>query len=211
MSPRRVGVGDGRAHEPAPVGALPSVRGGRSLCLRKEASGAAPAFAHHSVTALGFRGGPGFFHKHFHLWSSSSPSPRAISSEPAVVPSRVCVPTRTVRHPALIRTDGRVPQAGAHGLRHEPPVWVSFHAACPQGSSMSPLISLLVRALPQMREPLLTLSDSRGTGPIQLPLLFFLVFLFSLLPRYVGIFLVLLGVRGPLLVFSGCPAELFHL
>ena len=126
------------AHGPAPLGALPSVRGGRSLCLRKEASGAAPAFAHHSVMALGFRGGPDFFHKHFHLWNSSHPSPWAGSSEPAVVPSQVCVPTRRARHPALICTDGRVSQARAHGLGHEPPLWVSFHAACPQGLSSVP-------------------------------------------------------------------------
>ena len=63
-----VGLVMAGAHETAPGGALPSVREGRSLCLRKEASAAAPAFAHHSVIALCFCGGPGFFHKHLHLW-----------------------------------------------------------------------------------------------------------------------------------------------
>lgn len=133
-----VGVGDGRGTQASSTGSPPQCPWRQEPVLRKEASGATPAFAHHLVMALGFRAGPDFFHKHFHLWNSSPPSPRAGSSEPVVVPSRVCVPTRRVRHPALICTDGCVSQAGAHGLGHEPPLWVSFHAACPQGLSSVP-------------------------------------------------------------------------
>ena len=81
----------------------------------------------------------------------------------------------------------------------------------PKARPLSPLISLLVRGLPQMQEPLLTFSSSPG---VHVPSNFLssFSFLYTLvLPSSVGIFLVLLGVRGPLLVFNGCPVELFHL
>ena len=57
-----------------------------------------------------------------------------------------------------------------------------------------------------MWEPLLQLSPM-GTAPILLPLLF-LFPSFFILPGYMGIFLVLLGVRGPLLVFSRCSVRI---
>ena len=47
----------------------------------------------------------------------------------------------------------------------------------------------------------------RGTDPIPLPLLFFSLLSF-VLPSYVGIFLVLTGVQGLLLVFSQCSVRI---
>ena len=51
---------------------------------------------------------------------------------------------------------------------------------------LSPLISLLVRGLPQMQEPVLTFSSSPGmyVPPIQLPLLFFLLHLWDPLGKW---------------------------
>ena len=194
------------AHETAPGGALPSVRGGRSLCLRKEASVGAPAFAHHSVMALCFCGGPGFFHKHFHLWSSSSPSPQA------VVPSLgLCSHPHGPASIPDLHSWTHVSGWGTRGCGMNRLCRCHSVLPVPKARPLSPLISLLVRGLPQMQEPLLTFSSSPGV-PVPSNFLSSFSFLYTLvLPSSVGIFLVLLGVRGPLLVFNGCPVELFHL
>ena len=47
----------------------------------------AQLFVCHSMMALLFCSSLGFLHKHSHLWSSSLPSPQAVSSQPTAVPS----------------------------------------------------------------------------------------------------------------------------
>ena len=71
----------------APVGDLPSARGGRGQCMRREAAMAALSFARPSAIAICFCGSLGFLHEHSQLQSSSLPSPQAISSQPTAVPS----------------------------------------------------------------------------------------------------------------------------
>ena len=58
----------------------------------------------------------------------------------------------------------------------------------PKARPLSPVISLLVRGLPQMQEPLLTFSSSPGVQVLSRSLLA-IVFLSFILPGYVGIFL----------------------
>lgn len=156
--------------------------------------------------ALCFCGGPGFFHKHFHLWSSSSPSPQA------VVPSLgLCSHPHGPASIPDLHSWTHVSGWGTRGCGMNCLCRCHSVLPVPKARPLSPLISLLVRGLPQMQEPLLTFSSSPG---VHVPSNFLssFSFLYTLvLPSSVGIFLVLLGVRGPLLVFNGCPVELFHL
>ena len=70
---------------------------------------------------------------------------------------------------------------------------------------VSQLVSLLVRRLLWVWDPLLSSSSpSRGAGSISCP--FFLSFI---RPGCAGIFLVLLAIWGPLLVFSRCCENCF--
>ena len=63
-----------------------------------------------------------------------------------------------------------------------------------------------------MQEPLLSFSSPpRGAGLVLLPLFFLFLLLSFILPSYIGIFLVFLGVPGPLLVFIRCSVRIFHL
>ena len=84
-----------------------------------------------------------------------------------------------------------------------------FHSplTASDASLLSQLISPLVRRFPWMREPLLCFSYSPG---VQVPSRFlsssFSLFSF-ILPGYVGIFIVLSGVQGLLLVFSWCSTR----
>lgn len=55
------------------------------------------------------------------------------------------------------------------------------------------------------------LPPLRVAGPIPFSFFLFLPFLCFVLPSYVGNFCVLVGVWGPLLVFSRCFVQLFHL
>ena len=94
---------------------------------------------------------------------------------------------------------------------HRPPVGVLLCSPChwpvaalsSKAPCVSQLVSPLVRRLLWVWEPLLSSSSpSRGAGSVSLP--FFLSFI---LPGCAGIFLVLLAIWGPLLVFSRCSVR----
>ena len=110
------------ACEPAPVGALPSARGGRGQRVSREAEMAALLFARHSTMAPRFSGGPRFLRKHSLLWSSSLLSPQAVSSRPTAVPSPGLLPDLMLQPPAPMCTGRRPSQAGVHRAWHRPSV-----------------------------------------------------------------------------------------
>ena len=205
-------VGTGYAGEPVAngarqstlAGALPSAWGGRGRHVEREAAMVAPPLLCHSTMALHLYG-LGFLYKHSQLWISSLPSPQAVSLQPTALfspgllsKSQVPVPSPILHwwmhvsgwgmqgcgtdylcrsHCVLLVTDW---------LLHFPPI-------APKASLLSQLISPPVKGLPWMQEPLLSFSSlPRGAGPFPLPLLF--LFSSFVLPSYMGIFLVLLGV-----------------
>ena len=73
--------------ELALAGALPNAHRGRGWCVKREAAMEALSFVCHSTVVLCFCGDLGFLHKHSWLWSSSLPSPQAVSSQPTAVTS----------------------------------------------------------------------------------------------------------------------------
>ena len=88
-SPRWGGVEEAMAGacKPALVGALCSAHRGRGQHVSRETAMAAPPLAHHLTVALCFCVvSLGFLHEHSWLWSSSLPSPQAVSSQPTAVP-----------------------------------------------------------------------------------------------------------------------------
>ena len=199
----------------APAGGLPRALGDRGWFMSRDAAMVAPLLAHHSAMALRFFGHLGFLHKHSQLWSSSLPSTQAVSSQPTAVPSLGLLLKPTFQHPAPLHT-GRHPSQAETCRTVAQTICVGLTLSClpqsgcwaplqaPKAPLLSQLISPSVRGLPQMREPLFTLSSLPG---VQVPPCFpasSFPLLSFLLPGYVGIFLVLLGVRDPLLVFSRC-------
>ena len=197
------------------MGAFPSAWQGRALARgEREAAMVAPPAAHHSTVLPCFYGSLGLLHKHSWLRISSLLSPQAVSSHPTAV-----------LHPGL-RSNPHIPALSqrVHQQTHVP-VWGTqgcgmdhlrtshsvlsatdwpFHP--PPTASDAPLLSQLisssVREIPRMQEPLLCFISPPGT---QIPSCFLsssLSLLSFVLPSYVGIFLVLSGVQGLLLVFS---------
>ena len=87
--------------------------------------------------------------------------------------------------------------------------WLLLSPLTPEAPFLSQLISLLVRRLPWIQEPLPSFSSPPEA---QVPFHFlsssFSLLLSFVLPSYAGIFLVLLGVQGPLLVFNQCSLRI---
>ena len=69
------------------MSAPPGARGGGEQHRGKGAAVAAPPLAGHPTMAACGSGGPGFFHKHFQLWSFLLSFLQAVSLQPAAVPS----------------------------------------------------------------------------------------------------------------------------
>ena len=179
---------------------------------------AAPLFVCHSTVALCFYGSLGLLHEHSWLWSSTLLSLQAVSIQPTAVLSADLLSQPHI--PALSPAPHQwtYVSGGAHravalticvGLTLSCLPQTSCHALlqAPEAPLLFLMITLLVRGLPWVWEPLFSFSSPRGTGPIPLPL-FFSFFLSFILLSYAGIFLVLLGVRGPLLVFSSCSVRI---
>ena len=176
-----------------------------------------PPLSHHSTMALHFYGGPGFLCKHSQLQISSLPSTQAVSLQPTAVLSlcllskpHVPAPSPHLHQWTHISGWGTQGCGTDHLCRSHSVLLVTDQLLCspliaPEAPLLSQLISLPVRGLPQMWETLVSFSSPKG---VQVPLRFIsspfsLLFSF-VLPGYAQIFLVLLVVRGPLLVFSWC-------
>ena len=151
---------------------------------------AALVFAHHSVMALCFCGGPDFFHKHFHLWNSSSPSPQAVSSQPTVVPSLgLCSHPHGPASSPELHSWTHVSSWGTWGCGMNRLCRCHSVLPVPKACPLSPVISLLVRGLPQMQEPLLTFISSPRVQVLSNFLSSFSSFFTLVLFSSVGIFL----------------------
>ena len=207
--------------EPALAGALPSAWGGRCQRVGREAAVVATPFACHSTTGA------------LLLWRSRFPS-RAFPVEDFLTPIPSGCPLLTANSSSLPGSVLQTPHSSTQSLSapgthfsgwdtqgcgsdtlfrsHSvlpATVWLLHSPQNPRRSPSVPADLLSVRRLPQMREPLLSFSSPQGcrSRPVSSPLPFFLVLSF-VLPGYVGIFLVLLGVRRPLVVFSGCSVRI---
>ena len=71
--------------EPTPAGTPPSASRGGGQSGGREAVMVALPFTCHSTMALHFHGGLGFLQEHSQMWSSSLPSPQAVSTQPTAV------------------------------------------------------------------------------------------------------------------------------
>ena len=145
---------------------------------------AAPPFLRHPAMALCLCGSLGFLHEHSWLWSSSLPSPQAVSSQSTAVPSSSLFSNPTFQYPAPVCTGRHLSQAGACRavawtiyvgltLSYLPQTGCRALLRAPEAPLLSQLTSLLVRrASPDARtSPYLQFSN-RGAGPVLLPLLF---------------------------------------
>ena len=161
-----------------------------------------------------------FLHKHSRLWISSLPSPQTVSLQPtAVLPAGLLSNQHVPAPNPHVHWQTHIPVCSMQGCgmdrlcRSRSVLSVTdwpFHP--PLTTSDTPLLSQLIspsmRGLPWMREPLLCFSSLREVQSwsnflsSSFPLLSFV------LPSYVGIFLVLSGVHGLLLVFSWCSVRI---
>lgn len=121
----------GRSWQPVQVGAPPSACGGWGLHVGKAAAMAAPRLACHSTTAPCLYGSPGFFRERSQLWSSSLPSPQAVSSQLTAVHSQGLLSKPHVPAPrprAPRRTPVRLRHAGLWhaGLWQGPSLYLSL-------------------------------------------------------------------------------------
>ena len=179
-----------------------------------------PPLVCNSIVAPCFYGGPGFFHEHSWLWSSLLLSLQAVSLQPTAVPSLCLLSKPHVPEPSLHpQYQTHISGWGVQGCGMDPQ-WRSYTVLpatdrllqCP----LSPQIFHSVPAdLPASEgaflsvgtSPLLQVPPKRcRSHPVFSFLLFF--FPFFILPGCLGIFLVLLGVQGPLLVFSRCSVRI---
>ena len=163
---------------------------------------------------LCFCGGLGFLQDHSQLWSSSLPFPQAVSSQPTAVPSpsllskpSPCAHWQTPISGCCVQCCGMDHLFRSHSVL---PATNVLMGSCPSPWS-SPSVPAALPASeghPQMWKPLLSFSSPPGAQVLSC----FLSSSFFLLPfvllGYVGIFLVLFGVRGPLLVFSRCSVRI---
>ena len=210
------------ARELALAGALPSAEGGRGQRVRREAAMAAPPLVHHSTVAICFYGSPSFLHKNSWLRISSLPSLQAVSLQPTAVlsPGLLSKPHVPAPNPCPHqRTHVLGWGTQGFGMDHVhrsqsvlPAIDWSLYSPpiAPEAPLVSQLISLLVRGLPRMQEPLLSFSIPPPGAYIPSHFLSssFSLLLSFILPGYMGIFRVFLGVRGPLLVFSQCSVRI---
>ena len=135
-------------------------------------------------------------------------------------PPRVCSLNPMFQPPAPMCTSRRLSQAGPRRAVART-TFIGLTLSClpqtgccsllqaPESPLLSQLMSPQVRGLPQVWAPLLTFSSLPGA---QVPSCFlsssFPLLLSSVLPGHMRIFLVLLGVQGPLLVFSRCSVRI---
>ena len=182
---------------------------------------AAPLLEGRSTMAPCASGGPGFFHKHFQLWSFLLSFLQAVSLQPAAVPSlglrsKPYIPApNPPSAPANTRLRLRPEGSGTYHLCRSNAVLPAIDGLPPSPLSPQSSFSVLVDvptgegASPDAGTAPHLQILAKGAGPIPLPLPFTL---FSfILPSYMRIFLVLLGVHGLLLVFSRCSVRILHL
>ena len=129
-----------------------------------------------------------------------------------LLPPWVCSPNPTFQHPTPSAPGDTRLRLWCIELCHGPSAWVLLCPACHwpvaaflSNPSLSQLIFPLGRGLSWVREPLLFFRSPPG---VQAPAHFLCsLFISFVLPSYMGSFLVLLGVQGPLLVFSWCSVR----
>ena len=175
-----------------------------------------------STVAPCFNGTPDFLHRHSCLRISFLPPPQAVSSQPtALLPPVLLFYPHAPAPSPHVHCWTHVPIRGMHGhvtdhlcsshsflsatdqLLHPPPTASDV-------SSLSQLISPLVRGFPRMWETLLCFSSPPGAQVPSCILSSSFSLLSFILPGYAGIFIVLSSVRDLLLVFAGVLQELFH-
>ena len=178
---------------------------------------AAPPPARHSTVAPFFYGSLGFFHRHSQLWISSLPSPQAVSLQPTAVGFALQSSHSSSQPPCALSDTHPVwgmQGCGKDHLCRSYSVLSATHwpfrslLTASDAPLLSQLISPSVRGLPRMWEPLLCFSSPSGA---QIPSCFLsssFPLLSFILPSYAGIFLVLSGVQGLLLVFSQCSVRI---
>ena len=175
--------------------------------MGKGAAVAAPLLAGHPTMAPCGSGGPGFFHKHFQLWSFLLSFLQAVSLQPAAVPSlgllsKPYIPApNPPSAPANTRLRLRPEGSGTYHLSRSYAVLPAVDGLPP--SPLSPQSSSSVPVdLPSCG------NLSFPSAPLQryktLSHLLVSICLPFVLPGCVGIFLVVSGAQGPLLVFSKC-------
>ena len=159
--------------------------------------------AYHSVIALCFYCRSGCL-----LADNSSPLPGSAlqtpcsSTQPPSAPAdtRLRLDMQGCGTDHLCRSHSVLP--ATDGLLHSPLI-------APETPLLSQLISLPVRGLPQVWEPLVSFSSPLGVQVLSCFLSSsFSLLLSFILPGYVEIFLVLSGVQGPLLVYCSCSVRL---
>ena len=164
--------------------------------------------------ALCFYGCLGFLHEHSWLWSSLLLSLQFVSSQPTTVPSLSLLSKPHNLDPAHNCTIRHTFQAGVcRAVTWAICVGLTLsclpHTVCcillqaPEAPFLFQTVSPPVRGLLWVQEPLLSFSfPPRVAGPILTFLFLFFSLLSLILPSCIGVCLVLLGVQGPLLVFS---------
>ena len=164
--------------------------------------------------ALHFYGGLGFLQEHSWLWSSSFPSPQAVSSQPTAVlsPGLLSKPHVPAPRPCLhwqthvsswdMQSCDLDPLCRSHSVL--PATDWLLHSPLRSQSSPSVPADLPAGegASPDAGTCSLLQLPPRGVGPVLLPLLSFFPSSFFHLTWLCGIFLVFLDVQGPLLMFS---------
>ena len=185
-------------------GSLPNAGGGRGQGVRREAAMVATPFASHSAMVLPFCGGPCFLHEHSWLWSTLLSFSQVSLHRQDQCPLRVCSANCTFQHPVLVwRACRSVARTICVGLTLSCPpqtsCWACFwvpeapllSSPCWRGDSPR------CRNLSSPSAPCQGCRFYPASSPLHFPFFFFFV-----LCGYIEIFLVLLGIWGPLLVLS---------